>query len=168
VQNFSHATPLAALAAPADVNINVRPVVDAVQDPQLARQQQITRILTQALPQLVLEANQLIPLHRMPSTQFLEPLNDEQKTDVLRGCLLVFILSHGKAVPRDFQLQACLGPLEGRDTILCSGTGSGKTLVLILLLLLRPSDVSLLIVPLKRLQLAQVSQRVIIKVNSDF
>src|SRR5882724_7226313 len=68
----------AALAAPANVNINVRPVIDAVQDPQLACQQQITKI-TQALPQLVLEANQLIPLHRMPSAQFLEPLNDEQQ-----------------------------------------------------------------------------------------
>jgi hypothetical protein len=138
-----------ALAAPEDININMRPVVNAVQDPQLACQQQITRILTQALPQLVLEANQLIPLHRMPSAQFLEPLNDKQKTDVLRGCLLAFILSHGKAVPQDFQLQACLGPLEGCDTILCSGTRSGKTLVLILLLLVRPSNVSLLIVPLK-------------------
>jgi ATP-dependent helicase YprA (DUF1998 family) len=156
-----------ALAAPLDVNINVRTVADAVQDPQLARQQHITRILTQTLPQLVLEANQLIPLHQMPSARFLEPLNDEQKTDVLRGCLLVFFLSHGKAVPRDFQLQACLGPLGGRDTILCSGTGSGKTLVLILLLLLRLSDVSLLIVPLKRLQLAQVSRRVMAKINSD-
>jgi hypothetical protein len=87
------------LAAPVDRNANVRTVANAAQYPQLARQQQITRIPTQTLPQLVLEANRLILLHLMPSAQFLESLNDEQKTDVLRGCLLVFILSHGKAVP---------------------------------------------------------------------
>jgi len=92
----------------------------------------------------------------MPSDQFLGSLNARQRTDILHGCLLVFVLSHRKAVPRDFQLQACLGPLGGYNTVLSSGTGSGKTLVLILLLLLCPNDISLLIVPLKRLQLVQV------------
>jgi hypothetical protein len=60
-----------------------------------------------------------------------------------------------------------VGPLKGCNIILCSGTRSRETLVLILLLLLHPSDVSHLIVPLKRLQLAQVSQCVIVKANSD-
>ena len=40
------------LAAPVDGNANVKTVANATQDPQLARQQQITRILTQTLPQL--------------------------------------------------------------------------------------------------------------------
>jgi len=114
-------------------------------------------ILVLKLPVLEVEARELIPALRLLSTVFLDLLSLGQKQDVLRGCMLVFILLKGKAVPCDFQLQACLGPLAGRDTILCSGTGSGKTLVLILMLLLRPQDVSFLIVPLKRLQLAQAS-----------
>jgi len=72
----------------------------------------------------------LIPRH---SDQFLGSLNARQWTEILRGCLLVFVLSHRKAVPRDFHFKACLGPLGGCDTVLSSGNGTGKTLVLILL-----------------------------------
>jgi hypothetical protein len=144
-------------ATPADLDFNMQDNLEAVRDPLESLSLRLKEILALKLPALEVEARELIPAPRLPSTTFLDSLSLGQKQDALRGCMLVFILSKGKAVPRDFQLQACLGPLAGRDTILCSGTGSGKTLVLILLLLLRPRDVSLLIVPLKRLQLAQAS-----------
>jgi len=128
-------------------------VVEVLQD----LKPETERILALTLEELELEAPRIIPQYQLPSDEFIGTLNVKQKMDVLRGCLLVYVLSKGKAVPRDFQLQTCLGPLDGRDTVLCSGTGSGKTLVLILLLLLRPNDISLLVVPLKRLQLVQVN-----------
>ena len=118
---------------------------------------EVEQILALRLTELEIEAAPIIPQHRLPSKDFIRALNVKQKTDVLHGCLLVYFLSNGKAVLHDFQLQTCLGPLAGRDTVLCLGTGSGKTLVLILLLLLRPNDISLLVVPLKWLQLVQVN-----------
>lgn len=144
-------------AIPVDSDFDIRDDAAAAQDPKDILRQQIERIYVLELPALEIEAREIIPYDRLPPRSFLESLSTIQRTDAMRGCILVFILSKGKAVPRDYQLQACLGPLDGRDTILCSGTGSGKTLVLILLFLLRRKDLSLLIVPLKRLQLVQVS-----------
>ena len=54
-----------------------------------------------------------------------------------------------------FQLEAVLGSLAGNG-IIPAGTGSGKTLIMIILLLLRPANLCILIVPLKRLQLAHL------------
>jgi ATP-dependent helicase YprA (DUF1998 family) len=94
-----------------------------------------------------------------PLAEFLCRISKSQRLDVLRGCVLVHTLSHGMKVPREFQLEAMLGPLDGRDTVVSSATGSGKTMIIILLLLLRPMEHVILIVPLKRLQQAQVCYR---------
>jgi ATP-dependent helicase YprA (DUF1998 family) len=94
---------------------------------------------------------------QLPPEEFLHRISESQQIDVLRGCLLVHILSLGTKVPREFQLEAILGPLDGRDAVVSSATGSGKTMIMILLLLLRPKEHAILIVPLKRLQQAQVS-----------
>ena len=56
-------------------------------------------------------------------------------------------------VPRQFQLEAILATLNGRDSIITAGTGCGKTLCLIIPNLLRPDTI---ISPLKRLQITQV------------
>jgi len=98
------------------------------------------------------------PEHHPPA-EFLCRISKSQRLDVLRGCILVHTLSHGMKVPREFQLEAILGPLDGRDTVVSSATGSGKTMIMILLLLLRPMEHAILIVPLKRLQQAQVCYR---------
>ena len=52
-----------------------------------------------------------------------------------------------------FQLQSSLTTLNGRDTIITAGTGSGKTLVCLLIPhLLWPKSISIMISPLKHLQ----------------
>ncbi|KIM91510.1 hypothetical protein PILCRDRAFT_677 [Piloderma croceum F 1598] len=60
-------------------------------------------------------------------------------------------------VPQEFQLEAILRPLDGHNTVVSSATGSGKTMIMILLLLLHPMEHLILIVPLKRLQQAQLN-----------
>ncbi|KAG1901029.1 P-loop containing nucleoside triphosphate hydrolase protein, partial [Suillus fuscotomentosus] len=55
-----------------------------------------------------------------------------------------------------FQLEAVLATLNGQDTIITAGTGSGKTLCIIIPMLLRPGTISMTISPLKCLQATQV------------
>jgi superfamily II DNA/RNA helicase len=59
-------------------------------------------------------------------------------------------------VPRNIQLQAALASLAGYDSKLISGTGTGKTLTIALPHLLQPDRVSLVVSPLKHLQVTQV------------
>ncbi|KAG2353568.1 hypothetical protein BDR07DRAFT_1309106, partial [Suillus spraguei] len=70
----------------------------------------------------------------------------------LRACLTVYVLTSTVIVPRQFQLEAVLATLNGRDSVITAGTGSGKTLCIIIPILLRPGTVSITISPLKRLQ----------------
>jgi replicative superfamily II helicase len=86
----------------------------------------------------------------------LDNLSNDQRVEVLRACLLVYKLSNGRAIPREFQLQVVLQSLTSRDCVVSSGTGSGKTLIMIILLLLRPMEAVILVVPLKRLQHSQL------------
>jgi ATP-dependent helicase YprA (DUF1998 family) len=126
--------------------------------------QQLTAQLVEAVRSAPLETltdivcTTIKPEHHPPA-EFLRRISKSQRLDVLRGCILVHTLSHGTKVPREFQLEAILGPLDGRDTVVSSATGSGKTMIMILLLLLRPMEHAILIVPLKRLQQAQVCYR---------
>jgi hypothetical protein len=99
----------------------------------------------------------VIPRDRLPSDAFWNSLDRSQHADALRACLLVYTSSLGNIIPRDFQLQAVIASLSGRDGLVTAATGSGKTLIMIMLLMLRPSDTSILIVPLKRLQDSHIS-----------
>ncbi|KAG2074459.1 hypothetical protein BDR04DRAFT_1008020, partial [Suillus decipiens] len=74
----------------------------------------------------------------------------------LRACLIVYVLTSTAIVPRQFQLEAALATLNGRDSVINAGTGSGKTLCILTPILLRPGTVSMTISPLKRLQATQV------------
>jgi superfamily II DNA or RNA helicase len=87
-------------------------------------------------------------------------LEDPDKIDALRACLIVYALTSTKIVPRTFQLQASIATLNGRDTIITAGTGCGKTLCLLIPMLLRPNTISLTISPLKRLQTTQANNPV--------
>ena len=66
------------------------------------------------------------------------------------------MVTNGKKIPREFQLEAVLALLSGRDSLIDAGTGSGKTLCMVLPALLDPKAVSLVVSPLKRLQILQV------------
>jgi ATP-dependent helicase YprA (DUF1998 family) len=83
----------------------------------------IRALSLEELPEL---ARQLIPWHRMPIS-FINTLPLSQKTDAFLACLLVWTLSNGKEVPREFQLEAGLAAVSGRDTVIIAGTGMGKT-----------------------------------------
>ncbi|KAG2362625.1 hypothetical protein BDR07DRAFT_1284288, partial [Suillus spraguei] len=74
----------------------------------------------------------------------------------LRACLIVYVLTSMAIVPHQFQLEAVLAMLNGRDSVITAGTGSGKTLCIIIPILLRPGTVRMTISPLKWLQATQV------------
>ncbi|KAF9227071.1 hypothetical protein BS17DRAFT_677392, partial [Gyrodon lividus] len=61
-------------------------------------------------------------------------------------------------VPHNFQLQACLVILNGHDSVITAGTGSGKTLCIIIPLLLHLKTIFITISPLKHLQTTQVQE----------
>ncbi|KAJ7897931.1 hypothetical protein B0H14DRAFT_2220645, partial [Mycena olivaceomarginata] len=54
-------------------------------------------------------------------------------------------------LPRQYQLEANNALEDGRDILVDSGTGSGKTLCLIISNLMHPNTTSMTISPLKRL-----------------
>ncbi|KAI9567258.1 hypothetical protein HD554DRAFT_1989885, partial [Boletus coccyginus] len=55
-----------------------------------------------------------------------------------------------------FQLQASLAILNQMDTIITTGTSSGKTLCHLIPMLLLPNTLSMMISPVKELQVTQV------------
>jgi hypothetical protein len=59
----------------------------------------------------------LIPLELMPSATFFEALSPHERTEALKACLIIFIISDSKKVPRQFQLTASLASLAGRDSL---------------------------------------------------
>lgn len=77
-----------------------------------------------------------------------------------RLALELFVLidhaSRGERSPRLFQVEAAISIIRGKDTIVRAGTGSGKTLVMILVLLYCKEDAAVTIVPLKCLQMFHV------------
>jgi hypothetical protein len=89
--------------------------------------------------------------------EYIESLDHEDKLEAIRACVIVWVLTEGRVIPRVFQLKASLATLHQRDSVIIAGTGSGKTLCLLIPLLLCPDSISLTISPLKRLQLTQVS-----------
>ncbi|KAF8241148.1 hypothetical protein L208DRAFT_11468 [Tricholoma matsutake] len=93
-------------------------------------------------------------------TTYLGELQQDDKITVSRACLLAWAVTRGVQVPRELQLRACLAMYNGRDSLISAGTGSGKTLPIVLNLLLddpKDAGISLTISPLKRLQVTQAN-----------
>jgi hypothetical protein len=63
----------------------------------------IQALPTEMLPEYALS---LIPNERTPSLSFMESLSPSEMTDTLLACLLVWTLSGGTEVPREFQITA--------------------------------------------------------------
>ncbi len=66
--------------------------------------------------------------------------------------LLLDRASQGQKSPRVFQLEAAIAIIRGRDTIVRAGTGYGKTLIMVLVLLYCENEAAVTIVPLNCLQ----------------
>jgi superfamily II DNA helicase RecQ len=94
---------------------------------------------------------------KRPGLDFMAKLDDSKRDTVYKCCLLLSTVTKGKKVPREFQLEATLALLAGQDSLIHAATGSGKTLCMILPALLDTTAVSLVVSPLKRLQVLQVS-----------
>ncbi|KAG1860374.1 hypothetical protein F4604DRAFT_1528762, partial [Suillus subluteus] len=67
---------------------------------------------------------------------------------------------------RQFQLEVVLATLNGQDSIITAGTGSGKTLCIIIPILLHLGTVTMTISLLKRLQATQVLESVKYGINT--
>ena len=98
--------------------------------------------------------------------------DQDQYLDALHACLIVFSVTDGQIIPRQFQLVAGLAALWGKNSIVNAGTGSGKTLSIAIPLLMNLKAVAIVISPLKHLQITQAEalERFLIKplmINQD-
>ncbi|KAJ7269062.1 P-loop containing nucleoside triphosphate hydrolase protein [Mycena rebaudengoi] len=100
---------------------------------------------------------EFLPVDALPH-DYIASLDSKHKTIALRACLITHITSGYRLVPREYQLRATNGLEDGRDVLIDSGTGSGKTLCLVIPNLLHPNTTSMTISPLKRLQILQAAE----------
>ncbi len=89
---------------------------------------------------------------------YILPFPIEKHVVLYRFCLLEYYATRGAEVPCQNQLKAALATFEGQDSLVIADTGSGKTLIIALLLLINsvPDRISITVSPLKRLQVTQV------------
>ena len=102
------------------------------------------------------KCNNLIPADHTPPATFWAPYNDDEINIGLRACLLVWTVTDTKLVPREFQLEATISIMSGRDSLIDVGTGYRKTLCMIIPCLLDPESLAVIFSPLKWLQVVQV------------
>jgi hypothetical protein len=87
---------------------------------------------------------------------FVSSLTPAQQELVFQAFLRLDDLSEGLNAPRILQLLCLLALKAGKDGIVRAGTGYGKTLAMILPMLLTPEKIGIVISPLKLLQVSQV------------
>ncbi|KAJ8522820.1 hypothetical protein ONZ45_g629 [Pleurotus djamor] len=109
-------------------------------------------------PNEIAAAYEHIPENLRPSADFLATLKLDELVMAQRLCLLLMATTQGTRCPRDFQLRSAIAALTQHDCLVDAGTGSGKTLCMILPLLMDPSGITIMVTPLKRLQAAQVAE----------
>ncbi|KAH8981064.1 P-loop containing nucleoside triphosphate hydrolase protein [Lactarius akahatsu] len=107
------------------------------------------------------ELNQLVStlrlLERLP-VAFLDGLSEEDKILCYRVALMCYCVTNSMQIPREMQLRVVLADQHKKDALVSAGTGSGKTLPIVLNTLLDAPEkklVTLVISPLKRLQVTQ-------------
>ena len=102
-------------------------------------------------------SQQIIEHEKLPSTSFLLSISPAYlRTTCIRACLLIFTVTRGRVVPHQFQLEDALETIKGNDSIVIAGTGHGKTLCIVIPLILQPRMICIVVSPLKRLQTMQV------------
>jgi ATP-dependent DNA helicase RecQ len=87
---------------------------------------------------------------------FVRELTPIHKELVYRAFLQLDELSEGLKTPRSLQLQCLLALKDGKDVVVRAGTGYGKTIAMILPILLTPGKIAVIVSPLKLLQTSQV------------
>ena len=90
------------------------------------------------------------------AASFWDSYSAEQQIIGLRACLVLLAATSGCLAPREFQLQATIALMLGQDCLVDVGTGYGETLCMILPCLLSHKRISIIVSPLKRLQVVQV------------
>ena len=70
----------------------------------------------------------LIPADCALPATFWAPYNDDEINIGLRACLLVWTVTDTKLVPLEFQLEATIAIMSGRDSLIDVGTGYGNRL----------------------------------------
>jgi ATP-dependent helicase YprA (DUF1998 family) len=117
----------------------------------------LTNIRNSSLDMLKLSYEMTIPTELAPQSSFWKSYTDEKLTIGLRACLAMWAASGKRIVPIEFQLTATIALMSGQDSLVDVGTGYGKTLCMILPSLLdSPGTISIVVSPLKRLQVLQV------------
>lgn len=95
--------------------------------------------------------------HILPSDTFLGGFSLQHVPTVQRLCMLTFTLNR-RIILKEWQLLGTLDILAGHDIILNASTGAGKTMLIILPMLLKPGSISITISPLKRLMASQAAE----------
>jgi hypothetical protein len=125
-------------------------------------QENLAHIRSLPLPGLQLLFEATIPAASRPLDNYRSTLNDDDHTITLKLCLLCWSVSNEifpkPICPREFQLRASIAAIKKHDCIVDVGTGYGKTLCTILPHLLLPFSISVVVSPLKRLQVLQVDE----------
>ena len=87
---------------------------------------------------------------------FVSSLTPTQRELVFAAFLQLDKLTESLKIPQLLQLQYLLALKDGKDVVVCAGTGYGKTIAMILPILLTPRKIGIIISPLKLLQVSQV------------
>ncbi|EDR03067.1 uncharacterized protein LACBIDRAFT_307656 [Laccaria bicolor S238N-H82] len=91
----------------------------------------------------------LIPADHAPTAAFWAPYTDKERSIGMRACLLIWTITDFKFVPWEFQLEATIAIMTGKDSLVDVSTGYGKTLCMIIPCLLDPENLSMIFSPLK-------------------
>jgi DEAD/DEAH box helicase len=99
----------------------------------------------------------LVPCDGAPSIGFWDGYSEKDRLVGRKLCILGIVASQFRLTPREYQLDATIAFLAGKDVLVDVGTGYGKTLCMILAALYMPAKVLLIVSPLKRLQDSHVT-----------
>ncbi|KAK0195240.1 hypothetical protein F5146DRAFT_1132651 [Armillaria mellea] len=103
----------------------------------------------------VIYAKHILTPLQLPEESFFTALSPTEWSLAWRSCLLVYIASQGAIIPQDDQIQAALWPSQSVDSVVIAPTGWGKTMCILIPLLLFLTTTSITVSPLKHLQLMQ-------------
>ncbi|KAK6985173.1 Werner syndrome ATP-dependent helicase [Favolaschia claudopus] len=96
---------------------------------------------------------------RSLSPTFMATLTPAERLIALEAFLCLDIASKGKMAPRELQIRSAIAARQGKDLIVRSGTGTGKTLAMILPVLMLPKgSVVITVAPLRLIQDNHVSE----------